>query len=408
MSTVAVIGAGYVGLVTAASLAEVGHQVTVAEANPQKLASLIAGEVPFFEPGLAPLVKAQRDAGRLRFCANNRQSVEEAEFVFLCLPTPPFPDGSADLSAIETVAHEINRALCKDAVVITKSTVPLGTAEKLQIWLDRKDVAVCANPEFLREGAALSDVRNPDRIVIGSQSAQSAQRLTQLYKAWKHTSPNTQWVLTDTRSAELIKYATNSFLAMKLSFINAIDSLCVNAEADSKIVLDALAADKRISPAFMTPGPGFGGSCFPKDVRALLKTAAEYNVDFSLLAATTDMNNNRVQWVCTQIAQRCKSTLKGKTIAALGIAFKANTDDVRESPAVAVIRRLCELGATVKAYDPQASLPQIDGASQVSTLEDAIAAVDAAVILTEWEQFREIKNNWPQIANTPLIDMRSL
>lgn len=399
MARVAIIGSGYVGLVTGAIFADRGHDVVCSDNNKARVNQLNSGSSPIFEPGLDALLATGRGSGRISFVADNCRAADRAEFVFLCLPTPAGDDGAADLSAVEEVSKQISSTLATGAVVVTKSTVPMGTTERVQAWLGRDDLSVASNPEFLREGCAIDDFLHPDRIVIGSSTKATAERVAALYDGLGGTR-----VITDNRSAELMKYATNAFLAMKLSFVNAIDSLAVNAGADSRAVLDALGADSRISPAFMQPGPGFGGSCFPKDVAALVRTAADHAVDFSLLRSTADMNEQRMDWVVDQIESAVGGSLVGKTVAALGIAFKANTDDVRASPSVGVIRRLSERGAEVLAYDPQAVLPDDCHARQASSIDAAVSGSACIAILTEWSEFASIADDAP--AGIPILDLR--
>jgi UDPglucose 6-dehydrogenase len=381
-SRVAVIGTGYVGLTTGAYLAHLGHDVVCADVIKEKVDALNRGEVPFFEAGLEEMVKEGLHGGRLQFVMGAASAVPSSEFIFLCLPTPQSEDGSADLSYIESVASEIGPYLDQYAVVVTKSTVPVGTTNLVARLLGRDDVSVVANPEFLREGTALHDCLNPDRIVIGSDSQEAAMRVAELFV---HLAA--PLIVTNPASAEAIKYASNAFLATKVSFINAIAQLCERFGADVHEVALGMGYDKRIGFEFLRPGPGFGGSCFPKDSRALVRMSDGVGFDFELLRSVVDMNDRQFEWVADKLELATGGSLAGKTVAVWGLTFKARTDDLRESPSLHVIKHVLERGAIVRAFDPMVKHP-VDG---IEVCDDAYSACEGAAVLavlTEWEDFR--------------------
>ncbi len=403
-SRVAVIGTGYVGLTTGAYLAHLGHHVVCADVLPEKVAALERGEVPFFEAGLQEMVHEGLAGGRLRFVLGARTAVPAVEFVFLCLPTPESEDGSADLSYIESVATEIGPHLATDAIVITKSTVPVGSTTRVARLLGRDDVHVVANPEFLREGTALQDCLHPDRIVIGSDDQEAAMRVAGLFEHLE-----APLIVTNPASAEAIKYASNAFLATKVSFINAVAHLCELFGADVRDVALGMGYDKRIGFEFLRPGPGFGGSCFPKDSRALIRMADEVGYEFDVLRGVVEMNQRQFAWVADKIEAAAGGTLSDRTIAVWGLTFKARTDDVRESPSLHVIEHLRERGATVRAFDPMVH-HDIEG---IEVCGDAYAACqDAAVlaVLTEWDDFRwlDFAKVADAMARPVIVDARNL
>lgn len=404
MADIAVIGTGYVGLTTGAYLAHLGHNVTCADVVEEKVAALSRGEVPIHEDGLDDMVAEGMKAGRLRFMLGATPAVQDAEFVFLCLPTPQGEDGSADLSYVESVATEIGPHLRSDAIVVNKSTVPVGSSLRVAALLERDDVHVVSNPEFLREGQALHDSLNPDRIVIGAHDQEAALRLAELYE-----SLHAPLVITDPASAETIKYVANAFLATKVSFINAVAHFCELVGADVKDVALGMGQDKRIGFEFLRPGPGWGGSCFPKDTRALIHMAADRGYGFDLLRSVVSVNNEQYDRIVDKIAFAAGGSVEGKIIAVWGLTFKARTDDLRESPSLFVIERLLAKGAIVTAYDPMVrrELPGI------TTSGDAYAATEnaaALAVLTEWDEFRyldmaKVRN----LMTTPtIVDARNL
>jgi UDPglucose 6-dehydrogenase len=404
MAEIAVIGTGYVGLTTGAYLAHLGHHVTCADVVEEKVEALRKGQVPIHEDGLDEMVAEGIKTGRLHFVLGAVPAVEHAEFVFLCLPTPQGEDGSADLSYVESVAREIGPHVRSDGIVVNKSTVPVGSSLRVAALLDRDDVHVVSNPEFLREGQALYDSLNPDRIVIGANDQEAAMRLAELYE-----SLHAPVVVTDPASAETIKYVANSFLATKVSFINAVAHFCELVGADVRDVAQGMGLDKRIGFEFLKPGPGWGGSCWPKDTRALIHMAEDRGYPFDLLKAVISVNDEQYERVVEKIAFAAGGSVEGKTIAVWGLTFKARTDDLRESPSLFIIERLRQNGATVKAFDPMV-MKELEG---ITVCGDAYAATEEAsvlAVLTEWEEFRhldlaKVKN----LMTTPtVVDARNL
>jgi UDPglucose 6-dehydrogenase len=381
---IAVIGAGYVGLVTAGGLAHLGNQVRLAEADPDKVARLRRGEIPIFEEGLDELISESVAAGRLTFHHDNLEAVAGAALVFLCLPTPPGGDGRADLRFVHSVVDQVGPAVAPGTSFVIKSTVPPGTAVAVRKQLADMGVeaGVVSHPEFLREGSAVSDFLHPDRIVVGHFDREEGARVAALYQ-----SLGAQVVETDPTSAEMIKYASNSYLATRLTFANALANLCEAVGADIVDVLTGVGLDHRIGPHFLKPGPGYGGSCFPKDTQALIGVAADSGYDFKLLKAVIDADEDQRRRVAEKVRAAAGGDLRGKRVALWGLAFKAGTDDVRESPATRIARLLVEQGAEVVAYDPQATTGEF--AEAETALE---AAKDAHVLLiaTEWPQFAEV------------------
>jgi UDPglucose 6-dehydrogenase len=382
VSRATVVGAGYVGLTTAACLAHLGHEVVCCDVVAEKVAGLSRGELPIFEAGLEKLVRQGLDGDRLSFVVESGPAVEDAEFVFLCVPTPPGPEGSADMSHIEAAAQEISPHLQPGSVVVTKSTVPVGSTRVVERALGRDDVFVVSNPEFLREGSAVHDFLNPDRVVIGSDDHAAAIRVASLFDRLR-----APLIVTDPASAETIKYASNAFLATKVSFMNAVANLCEAVGADVREVELGMGYDRRIGFEFLKPGPGWGGPCLPKDTKALIEIGQRAEYDFSLLRGVIAVNEEQYGRVVAKIERAAGGSVAGRTVAVWGLTFKARTDDVRDSPAVEVIRRLLERGATVRAYDPRAS-GEVAG---IERLPDPYAACEGAVVLavlTEWDEFR--------------------
>jgi UDPglucose 6-dehydrogenase len=388
---VAVIGAGYVGLTTAACFAHLGHDVLCADVDAERVARLKKGEVPILELGLPELIKEGLASNRLQFVVGAATAAQTAEIVFLCVQTPQGADGSADLSFVEAVAREIARVLPPNTVVVNKSTVPVGSTRFVQRVLSEagaraEGVTVASNPEFLREGQAVRDFLNPDRIVIGCEDPESAVRVSDLYKR-----VDAPVLVTDPASAEMIKYASNAFLATKVSFINAIANLCEAVDADAREVAIGMGYDTRIGFQFLNPGPGYGGSCFPKDVAALLHISASAGYEFDLLAGVVEVNESQHERMIDKIRRAVGGNLANVTIALLGLTFKADTDDLRDSPAIFVARRLLEEGAVVRAFDPGAGdRPRalVPGIELCADAYDAAAGADAMALLTEWDQFR--------------------
>jgi UDPglucose 6-dehydrogenase len=405
MSRIAVVGTGYVGLVSGACLADFGNSVTCVDNNAKKIEDLREGHIPIYEPGLDDVVERNVASGRLTFTTVLSEAVQHADVLFIAVGTPPADDGSADLVFVEAVAREIGRAMDSYKVIVDKSTVPVGTARKVRGWvqeeLDKRGVAtefdVVSNPEFLREGAAVQDFMHPDRVVIGAESDKARALMKDVYRSLYINE--TPYIETGLETAEMIKYASNAFLAVKITFINEVANLCEAVGANVQDVARAMGKDGRISSKFLHPGPGYGGSCFPKDTLALAKTGKDYDVQLSVVDATIRANDSQKIRMVKKIEQAFAEHggLKGKTIAVLGLAFKPNTDDMREAPAIAIINGLIEKGAKIATYDPAAMeeakwrLEQV--ASAVSYSEDEYAALegaDALVIVTEWNQFRNL------------------
>jgi UDPglucose 6-dehydrogenase len=384
MANIAVIGTGYVGLTTGAYLAHLGHNVVCADVVPEKVAALNRGQIPILEVGLDELVKAGVDGGRLRFVLGERQAVEEAEaeFIFLCVPTPQSDDGSADLSFIEAAAEAIGPILTSESVVINKSTVPVGSTLVVERALGRGDVAVVSNPEFLREGSAVHDCLHPDRIVIGSEDQAAAIRVASLFSEIKAPI-----IVTDPASAETIKYASNAFLATKISFVNAVANLCEAVGADVRDVVVGMGYDKRIGFEFLKPGPGWGGSCFPKDSRALVRIAEDNGYDFSLLKGVIEVNDEQFERMTAKIVKMAGGDVKDKLVAVWGLTFKARTDDVRRSPSIEIIERLQAKGARIRAYDPAAKETP-EGVERAPDPYAACEGADVLTVLTEWDELR--------------------
>ncbi|MBA6441677.1 MULTISPECIES: UDP-glucose dehydrogenase family protein [Streptomyces] len=408
---VAVVGTGYVGLTTGACLATLGHRVVCADTDHQKVERLRRGQVDILEPRLPELVREGLDSGRLAFIRDTRAAVAGAEVVFLCLPTPMGVGGAADLAAVEAVADQIRDALPRGSVVVNKSTVPVGTAERVAALLARPDVAVVSNPEFLREGYAVRDFLHPDRIVVGAADRDAARRVADLYAGL-----DAPLVLTDAAGAELAKYAANFFLAMKLSFANNLATLCEHFGADVDDVLTGIGHDPRIGSAFLKPGPGWGGSCLPKDTHALLTICQESGVDFPLLGATIETNVEHQRRLVERVVAGCTpgdGSLRGVRLAVLGLAFKAGTSDLRDSPALAIARLLKERGAELHAYDPALNETRPDLSDLLTladTPEEALRGARACLVLTEWPEFRAL--DWERAAGllgSPVVyDFRNL
>ncbi len=412
---VAVIGAGYVGLPTAATLAHYGHRVVLAERDEPRLAALRSGKMPIVEAGLDELVAEGVRAGLLSFTHSAVEAVAGADFVFLCVPTPQSDDGSADLSFIESAAKEISRELTRGAIVVNKSTVPVGSTTMVEEVIGRPDIKVVSNPEFLREGSAVSDSLHPDRLVVGADDAQAAALVGSLF-----SSTGAPLIVTDATTSETIKYASNAFLATKLSYVNAIAGLCEEVGADVRDVMLGLGYDKRIGFEFLRPGPGWGGSCLPKDTRALLHIAREAGYDFSLLAGAIASNEQQLARVVAKAEAATGGAIDGVTVAVWGLTFKANTDDRRDSPGLEIAQRLARLGAHVQAFDPTVRVEgplegdqvaeDLSGIQLRSDPYEACVGAKVLVVLTEWDEFRWVDfTKVAAVMATPsIVDARNL
>ncbi len=408
VTRIAIIGTGYVGLTTGACFAHLGHDVVCADVDEGKIERLSRGEIPIVEHGLQELVTEGLRNGNLRFVLGAANAVTDCEVAFLCVPTPQGEDGSADLTYVEQAAMQIKDVLPYECIVVNKSTVPVGSAKVVERVLRRADVRVVSNPEFLREGSAVDDFLKPDRVVVGCEDRSAAMIVGSLYD-----KVHTQIIVTDPASAETIKYAANAFLATKLSFINAIAAICEGVGADVNDVVVGIGYDKRIGSEFLRPGPGWGGSCFPKDSRALLKIADDAGYSFDLLSGVLAVNEEQFDRVADKIRHAAGGLLRGSTIAVWGLTFKARTDDLRDSPSVAIIRRLQSAGARIQAYDPTVSAGKPGVPEGVEVAADACAATagaDVLAVLTEWDDFRWIEPGKvaAQMAGREVVDARNL
>lgn len=392
---VCVIGTGYVGLVGAAVFSDWGNEIIGVDIDAQKIKKIKRGEMPIYEPGLSEIVLKNIKEKRLSFTTSVAEGIKEAEIVFICVGTPQSDSGSADLTAVWAVAKEIGKNLKSYKVIVTKSTVPVGTNERVKKIIKENlkgkvNFDVASNPEFLREGSSVEDMQNTDRTVIGSDSKKALQVLRGLYE---HLGKPI--VEADLRSAEMIKYASNAFLATKISFINEIAQLCERADADVETVAQGMGLDRRIGPAFLNAGIGYGGSCFPKDVAALYRTSSDQAYDFKLLRGVMEVNKNQHLNFLNKVIKYYGENLSGKSFACLGLAFKGNTDDIRESVAIEVVKRLRGFGVKIRAHDPEATNNAKDsiGNEAVEYFSDAYAAIkgaDALFLLTEWDRFKSL------------------
>lgn len=408
---ISVFGVGYVGLVTSACFARMGHDVIGVDNDEEKVKKLQNSIIPIYEPGLEELIKEGVKQKKLRFTSDMKDGVKNSDVIFICVGTPPNDDGSADLSAVEKVARFIAEEMESYKLIIGKSTVPVHTGEwikKTVKMYDKKKIEfdVASNPEFLREGNAIRDFLNPDRIVIGTETEKAKKLLLELYK-----DINAPKIVTDINTSELIKHASNSFLAMKISFINAISNICEKAGADVTKIADGMGFDKRIGRAFLNTGPGYGGFCFPKDVAAFIHIADELGYDFHLLKSVEKVNKDQKLFVVKKI-EEALWVVKGKRIGVLGLAFKPNTDDVRFSPAIDIVKELIKKGAVICAYDPQ-GMENAKKLIKFIPAKDPYEAAknsDALVILTDWEEFKNLDLNWiRQTLKAPvIIDARNL
>lgn len=412
---IVMVGTGYVGLVTGACFSEFGVDVTCVDKDAAKIERLNNGGIPIFEPGLDKLVETNVKAGRLHFTTDLAKAVPGADAIFIAVGTPSRRgDGHADLSYVYAAAEEIGRALTGYAVVVTKSTVPVGTGREVQrrIKAVRPDAQfdVASNPEFLREGAAIGDFMRPDRVVIGTESERAREVMRQLYRPLYLIE--TPIVFTSLETSELIKYAANTFLAAKITFINEIADLCEKVGADVHDVAKGIGLDGRIGKKFLHPGPGYGGSCFPKDTLALVKTAQDYGAPLRIIETVVDINDKRKKAMATRVVAACGGSVKGKTVAVLGLTFKPNTDDMRDSPSLDILPALQEAGAKIVAYDPEGMHEARQMLPGVELAKDAYAAMDGAdcaVIITEWNEFRALQlDRVKKLLKKPVIvDLRN-
>ena len=413
---VVIIGSGYVGLVAGTCFAELGHQIVCVDNDLKKVTALKNGVIPIYEPGLEDLVKSNVAAGRLDFTENLGLALEGADAAFIAVGTPPrVTDGHADMKYVYAVANAIAEKATGDLVVVDKSTVPVGTGDEVERILRSAGrnfrFSVVSNPEFLREGVAIDDFMKPDRIVIGSEDAWAKSVISDVYGV-----PGFEGVPvlhTSRRSAELLKYASNAFLAMKITFINEIADLCEAVGGDIRDVADGIGLDSRIGRKFLNAGPGYGGSCFPKDTLAISKTARDYRVQLRSVETVIQVNDNRKRAMALRVLDACNGSVRGKTIAILGLAFKADTDDMRDSPAIPLVQALQDFGAKVRAYDPQAMANAAKLFTDVEFCDDAYHAAsgaDVVVTLTEWAEFRDINLSRLRLAvRAPLlVDFRNL
>ena len=419
---ITVFGSGYVGLVTGACLAEVGNQVMCMDVDQNKINQLNAGNIPIYEPGLDEMVKTNQAEGRLHFTTDVKQAVEFGLFQFIAVGTPPDEDGSADLKYVLAVARSIAENMTDYKIVVDKSTVPVGTADKVKAAintvLDERQASlefdVVSNPEFLKEGSALDDFMKPDRIIIGTDNPRTAELLKALYAPFNRSRERV--ITMDIRSAELTKYAANAMLATKISFMNELANLAERLGADIEHVRHGIGSDSRIGYSFIYPGCGYGGSCFPKDVKALERTALEMGYHAELLSAVENVNDRQKHRLFEKISAHYPNGIKGKTFALWGLAFKPNTDDMREAPSRVLLEALIAAGATVKAYDPEAMheakriYGELSGLIYSSTQAETLAEADALVIVTEWKQFRspDFEALSQQLADQVIFDGRNM
>lgn len=406
MTSIAIIGTGYVGLSTVVGLSELGHSVVGIDINERTVDSLNSGFAPIAEKGMNQALAKGLAEGRLSFTTDVLGAVSTANIVFLCLPTPQGDDGSADLSYIEVVSKQVGPHLQLGTVVVNKSTVPVGSSVVVAEWLGRTDVSVVSNPEFLRQGTALHDFLNPTRIVVGGDNEEAVDKVASLYAA-----VDAPILRMNAASAEALKYAANSFLATKLTFINAIADICELVGADIFDVVGGLGLDPRIGDQFLNPGPGWGGSCFPKDTRALVKIAEGNGYDFALLRGVIQTNDEQYERIALKVVELCGGSVNGKTIASWGLTFKANTDDLRDSPAIAILSTLHSMGARIRAYDSAArGVEQYPWIERKESALDACDGADALAVLTEWPEFSSVSPQevLKKLSHPAVVDGRNI
>lgn len=413
---IAMVGTGYVGLVSGTCFAEFGHNVTCIDNNPDKIACLESGDIPIYEPGLKSLVRKQTQAGRLTFTTDLAAAVHTVEAVFIAVGTPPHPTtGHADMQYVHAAAKEIAHAITGYTVIVTKSTVPVGTAADLTRIIKEEcpdaEFDICSNPEFLREGSAINDFMTPDRVVIGTPSNRATTIMKTLYRPLQMNQ--TPIMITTPETSETIKYASNAFLATKITFINEIANLCEKTGADAQHVARGIGLDKRIGSKFLQAGPGYGGSCFPKDTMALQHMGQQYGARQRIVENVVTINHNRQHEMADRIISACGGSVSGKTLAVLGIAFKSGTDDIRDAPSLTIIPQLQKSGATIKAFDPAAMKNAQDILHTVTWCKNSYEAAqdaDALIILTEWNEFRalDLSRIEAHLKHPLIIDLRNL
>lgn len=398
---IAVVGSGYVGLVSGTCFAEMGNSVTCVDIDKGKIEKLERGVIPIYEPGLAPMLVKNSQSGNLRFSYSLKESIQDVEIVIIAVGTPMLEDGSADLNAVISAAHEIGQHMSRELLIVDKSTVPVGTADKVKVAiqeeLDKRQsnltFHVVSNPEFLKEGDALNDFMKPDRVIIGATSEKAIELMKELYSPFFRT--HDRFITMDIRSAEMTKYAANAMLATKISFMNEMANICEKVGADINQVRIGIGSDQRIGYSFIYPGAGYGGSCFPKDVKALKKTAQDHNYEARLINAVEEVNDAQKLVIANKVIERFGENLSGKTFGLWGLAFKPGTDDMREAPAIYVVRELTKRGAKVVAFDPKAMeeakefyLKDLANVSYVDSKYKVLEGADALILLTEWKEFR--------------------
>ena len=412
---IAVVGSGYVGLVAGACLADTGFEVYCVDIDAGKIERLKRNEIPIYEPGLEPLVQRNQEDGRLQFTTDIKQAVEDSDVIFIAVGTPPDEDGSADLKHVIAVAADIGKYMNGEKVVITKSTVPVGTAAKVRAEIERRTshkVHVCSNPEFLKEGAAVDDFMKPDRVVVGVDSEHAKRVLSEIYEPFVRTG--NPIIFMDVASAEITKYAANAMLATRISFMNMIANLCNAVGADVDMVRKGVGTDSRIGSAFLFAGCGYGGSCFPKDVQALVRTLRDYKIDGSILEAVERVNAQQKQDMLNRVFQRFGENLNGRAFAVWGLSFKPETDDMRDAPSLVLVKGLVEAGATVRVHDPEAmNVARTHFGDTVEYFDnnyDTLPAADALIILTEWKPYRrpDFERVRSLLARPVIIDGRNL
>ena len=406
---ITIIGTGYVGSVTGACLADLGNEVICLDIDKEKIERFRKGELPIYEPGLSDLVKRNVREGRLSFTTDKKKAIQGSDVIFIAVGTPSAPDGSVDMAFIESAAKDIGTFMNSYKVIVDKSTVPVGTADKIREIIkgsqkEKHEFDLVSNPEFLREGNAIHDFMNPDRIVIGVDNGKAKSIMLSIYGGIERTGKPI--LVTDVKSSELIKYASNAMLATRISFMNEIARLCEKTGADIKMIAKGIGLDSRIGPRFLHAGVGYGGSCFPKDVRGLVATGKEYGIDFKILRAVDQVNEEQKTWLIPKIRKEL-ADLKGRKIAVWGLAFKPKTDEIREAPSIAIINELQKLGAKIVAFDPEAErsakrvLKNVDYAK---TPYEALEGCDALVVVTEWSEFRNLdKAKMKKLMKRPVI-----